>query len=743
MKPRLLLTHGSFASALVLFAANGAAQTIFKSPVQFSGAPSPSLISTGDFDGDGLRDVVTVSGRFLYFTFGGSTGLRSTSQPLDAEAQVVGLRVADTDGNGKDDVVVARGGNLRLLRIRFSALNGVMQTCPAFSDSNIASGATQVVTARSVEPSSGTVSTAFVGLGPTGMRGRASQQVDSDNDGCGGYPGADGESETRVPNPVATFSGVFGGTSFVVVAADENFIYTYTGATTDNNGSPNKVQFAPPQAFNLSLNFGLSNGSPARPGALAALDAATLLVMDRASGLVYSLISNPGTGSFTKGTAILGVTNQTAMTVADVTGDGRPDIVLGTTTGIAILDNRGDGTFAPARVKNFGVTVTQLAVAQGTGDARPDIVAATPTSPIIFEASDAVPPGAFNLLAPSGTDPVAAQSTLDWSDAPGAVVYRVEIASEPSFAAPRLVTTDSTVSSFALPANLPTGQSLYWRVFAAGADGAEVAASNAPLAFSIAGGPPAPIDRVDIDANGTVNASDLARLLEVYGKKTRGCKTNCDQVAAADIDQNGTVDAADLILFLTTFGFDYRNETDSSWRDDMGSLYQSQVQPEVFEDQPQLRKPGVFKSQLKALTDAGLNAIKNRAAAQQSAAAALSKLETAIDKSGASFDKAASGTISRLEGLVRKGVTNPGKYQSEADKGAASVSSSAAKALTSADKAIASTLASLRKKNEPDLTDSFTEAAAQQRARIEPLRDSAVARIQDRLAAILATIGAP
>jgi hypothetical protein len=67
------------------------------------------------------------------------------------------------------------------------------------------------------------------------------------------------------------------------------------------------------------------------------------------------------------------------VAVADVTGDGRPDIVVAAAR-IWILENQGDGSFAPLLPIHPGISPSEVKVADLNGDGIPDIVSAGVTT---------------------------------------------------------------------------------------------------------------------------------------------------------------------------------------------------------------------------------------------------------------------------------------------------------------------------------------------------------------------------
>jgi len=101
------------------------------------------------------------------------------------------------------------------------------------------------------------------------------------------------------------------------------------------------------------------------------------------SGSVVVLLGN-GDGTFQPGTAYTAGVAATSLAVADLNGDGHPDLVVAdmgvwpnTYGAVSVLLGNGDGTFQPAVTYSSGAGgAYSVAVADVNGDGKPDIVVA-------------------------------------------------------------------------------------------------------------------------------------------------------------------------------------------------------------------------------------------------------------------------------------------------------------------------------------------------------------------------------
>jgi hypothetical protein len=166
---------------------------------------------------------------------------------------------------------------------------------------------------------------------------------------------------------------------------------------------------------------------PAGPGAnaLAAGDLAgdgkiDLVVADgNLSGQSYiRVLLGSGKGTFTAGQISQVAGDPTSLVLADLTGDGKLDIVVGNTGGasLSLVVGAGDGTFLPAIPLASGSAPYAIAVADFNGDSRPDIAVADYQSGSIAVLFD-TGAGSFSAAAHVSTgNPQAAIVSADFND---------------------------------------------------------------------------------------------------------------------------------------------------------------------------------------------------------------------------------------------------------------------------------------------------------------------------------------
>jgi len=113
------IAHGMLLCGVVLSAAAGSASVSFRTPVNYNVGSNPTVVATGDFNGDGKPDLAIVNAGDpnandpggISILLGNGDGTFQSAINFDAGNNPGSVAIGDFDGDGKDDLAVQRQGN--------------------------------------------------------------------------------------------------------------------------------------------------------------------------------------------------------------------------------------------------------------------------------------------------------------------------------------------------------------------------------------------------------------------------------------------------------------------------------------------------------------------------------------------------------------------------------------------------------------------------------------------------------
>jgi Bacterial Ig-like domain (group 3)/FG-GAP-like repeat len=353
------------------------------------GAPIPSVtvpysptsqMLTGDFNGDGKRDVLT--GANILFGKGDGTFTLGPASP-SAGATVVG----DFNNDGKDDIATYAAGGISI----------------------------------SLGKGDGTF-TPF-GLMYAGLYGEPTLAV-TDIDGDGNLDLVVGEGQSGLYLPpingqgmimflMGNGDGTFQGAPVYPHAAGGGYHGAFAAADFNNDGN---VDVLAPATGVGGLQLLLGNGkgvltpqtpnTAANPYFVAAadidgdgkLDAVTLaFTTDNSGNTQLFLVTLKGNGDGTFGTPVsypVGTPPNggfnSDLSLGDTRASGKPDAVLYQNGALYALENNGDGTFAAPVLLDTENGFQSIVVADVNGDGKADIVALTSTPVNSFDNTNSL-----------------------------------------------------------------------------------------------------------------------------------------------------------------------------------------------------------------------------------------------------------------------------------------------------------------------------------------------------------------
>jgi hypothetical protein len=336
-----------------------------KSPLSFvssianSGA-EPVSIAAGDFNGDGIPDIVTSNsgdGSTVTVSLGNGDGTFTTKTTVNVGGNPYSVVVGDFNGDGILDIAADSDGN-NTVTIALGIGDGTFATLPAVSVGSaplgmavvLESGANVIWVANYADK---TVS--VVGIQTDGRTPYA-ETLDADIGSAAPQGIAVIDYAESLPKDVALSNP----SNNTVTVIEVNYA----------------AQTVTSRTFNVGLvPTGLATGDFNGDGI------SDLAVANTLDGTVTVLLNN-GDGTFTtKATATVGAAPE-GIAVGDFNGDGVLDIAVTNAADdtVTVLLGNGDGTFTTQATPTVGAFPNGIAVADFNGDGLTDIVTANTSS---------------------------------------------------------------------------------------------------------------------------------------------------------------------------------------------------------------------------------------------------------------------------------------------------------------------------------------------------------------------------
>ena len=330
------------------------------------GEQTPLTLAVVDFDGNGIQDIVTANGQFannsVSVLMATGTGSFGEARVFAANQAPVGVAVGDFNGDGVPDVVTADsgdpvggGGPIGTVTLLLGNPDGTLVAAPHL----VVNGAGPVVAAD---------------LTGDSIPDLAVVTSSVDFSGVTVFPGlGDGSFDSRIltpelHQPTAVAVGDFNGDQKKDLAVTRGSVGGSVVSILLGNGDG---------TFGVPIDY--AAGSNPQWVAVDDFNGDTKLDLAVANDMGISILIGTGTGTFGSSTAVAAGGAATYVATGDFNGDSKKDlaVVNGSANTVSILFGSGTGTFGSPTSYATRVGPGSVGVGFFNGDSKPDLAIPT------------------------------------------------------------------------------------------------------------------------------------------------------------------------------------------------------------------------------------------------------------------------------------------------------------------------------------------------------------------------------